>query len=142
MHSLVCFTHSDQLAQSLHQELHSAGHNLPVVLASSLNDCVRKALRQQKPILALIEVSNIVDVLAFYIFLRSDPSTHDIPVFFLSKDQPVQQYASIFADDIALHTSQSKDQFFQSMWGLLPDTDLLEAEVSGKAIAHHVSISA
>lgn len=149
MHSLVCFTHSDQLIQSLHQELHSSGHNLPVVLAPVLNDRIREVVRQQRPVLALVEAISFSDVLAFYIFLRSDPTTQDIPVIFLSKDQRIQQYASIFADDKALHTLATKDQFFQRMWYLLhqgqylpTDAALLEAEVSGASILAAVSMSA
>ena len=111
MHSLVCFTHSDQLIQSLHQELDSAGHNLPVVLAPALNERIREVVRQQQPVLALIEAVSFSDVLAFYIFLRSDPSTQHIPVIFLSKDHRIQQYASVFADDTALHTLSTKDVY-------------------------------
>lgn len=142
MHSLVCFTRSDQLVQSLHQELYSAGHGMPLVLAPVLNDGVREVIRQHQPTLALIEAVSFSDVLAFYIFLRSDPATQDIPVIFLSKDQRIQQYASVFADDKALHTLATGDQVFQYIWGLLPQGELLETEVSGTTITAAMSMSA
>jgi CheY-like chemotaxis protein len=110
MARIVCFTDNTAVARIVQQSLTDLQHSLSFLTASRLTDDVRQQVRRLAPDVILLELSQTIDNLHLFFFLRSDQATRHIPVIMLSSGGRLDLQATMLGADGYLQRPFHVDQ--------------------------------
>ena len=110
MARIVCFTDNTTVARTVQHSLADRQDTLHFLAASRLTDDLRQQVRRLAPDVILLELSQTIDNLHLFFFLRSDQATRHIPVIMLSSGALLAQQATMLGADGYLQRPFLADQ--------------------------------